>query len=90
MPTGDGLGYSHRQARQELPPPAGEPCPYCNAPMWPTMKLDADHADPRALGGRGALRWTHSTCNRRAGAVLGNRLRGLAVREPDRWTDRWA
>ena len=48
--------------------------------------LEADHIIPRALGGKGsALRWAHRTCNRSAGATLGNQLRRTVVRSRD-WT----
>lgn len=87
MPT--ELGWEHQQARAALPLPCGAPCPYCKRPMWADQDLDADHAVPRALGGRGDLRWSHSSCNRRAGAVLGNLLRGHASGKDD-WLDRWA
>lgn len=71
-----------------MPGPAGEPCPFCGRPVLPGQRLDADHADPRALGGNGGLRWAHSVCNRRAGAHLGNLLRGRVSRP--KWEDRWA
>ena len=45
--------------------------------------IDADHhARPRALGGGDADALAHRRCNRRAGAVLGNRLRGRRPRPP--------
>lgn len=78
--TERGLGWSHQQARRRLPPPEGEPCPFCGLAMWPDMPLDADHALPRAFGGVDApLRWSHRRCNRRAGGKLGSQL---AKREP--------
>jgi hypothetical protein len=56
--------------------------------MLPGQALDADHAIPQALGGGGELRWAHSSCNRRAGAQLGNALKKCRVRPA--WIDRWA
>jgi hypothetical protein len=85
------LGRPHRRAMAQLPDPHGQPCPYCGEPMLPGEKLDADHEVPRVFGGRGLLRWAHSSCNRSAGAELGNRLRGRRRDVlPERWIDRWA
>lgn len=83
-----GLGWRHEQQRRLLPDPAGAPCPYCGEPMVAGQPLDADHAYARALGGAGGpLRWAHASCNRSAGAILGNALRGVDMRVP--WADRW-
>jgi hypothetical protein len=80
-----GLDYQHQKLRRYLLPRAyGQPCPLCwgrpwqygDGLMWPWQKLDLDHAVPRALGGQGPRRIVHARCNRRAGAILGNRLRG--------------
>ena len=85
--TQRGLGNEHTKRRKQLPDPTGQPCPLCGNPMWPGQtptgktgrmlsNLDADHETPRALGGHNSpLRWTHRTCNRTAGAHLGNNLR---------------
>lgn len=74
--TERGLGYAHQQRRKRLSPPQGDPCPFCRTPLWPGQRLDADHAVPRTLGGKDSpLRWAHASCNRRAGARLGNALR---------------
>ena len=83
------LGWQHQQTRAAMPRPHGQECPFCRRPMWADQDLDLDHAVPRALGGRGGERWSHSSCNRRAGAVLGNLLRGHAAGNDD-WLDRWA
>jgi hypothetical protein len=67
---------------------------YCGGlPMWPTPKaavaagvpawlgrLDLDHWPGRIFGGPQHLALSHSTCNRRAGAAMGNRLRGMGIR----------
>lgn len=83
-----GLGWAHAKARAALPPPDGTPCPFCRRPMLDGQRLDADHSNPRVLGGAGSeLRWSHAGCNRREGARLGNLLRG---RNGARWVDRWS
>lgn len=87
--TEQGLGWSYQKARASLPPPAGEPCPYCARPMWPEQLLDCDHSQARALGGAmSGLRWAHRSCNRREGARLGNQLRGHWTQP--KWIDRWS
>lgn len=85
------LGRPHRRAKAQLPPPAG-PCPICGELMLPDDEVEADHEIPRVFGGGdGPLRWAHASCNRRAGARLGNRLHGRHRDvPPERWTDRWA
>lgn len=82
-------GRQYRKRRAELPPPQGDPCPFCQLPMWPGQRLQTDHVVPRALGGAsGPLRWAHGRCNEAAGARLGNQAR--ARRSGRRWVDRWA
>ena len=85
----EGYGHFHREARAALPLPDGRPCPFCGKPMRSDQELDADHENPRVLGGSSGLRWTHSSCNRRAGATLGNMLRGRGGGK-DSWENRWA
>ena len=85
--TERGLGWSHQQERAAalaaFVPGAG--CPLCGRPMWRSQRLDLDHSVPRAFGGQGPRRLAHATCNRRAGAILGNQLRGAARRgQPSR------
>lgn len=66
----------------------GQPCPGCGHPMWRGQKLDYDHVIPLVLGGRpdGLRRLMHAGCNRRLGAILGNRLRAHRPRKPrPRW-----
>lgn len=78
-----GYGYHHQRRRsaalRALVP--GTPCPYCGHPMYSDMELDLDHADPLAYGGdpRGPRRLAHAPCNRRAGAIIGNRWRSPAT-----------
>jgi hypothetical protein len=50
----------------------GRPCCRCGRPILPGEAVDLDHNDD----GVGYLGWSHSHCNRSAGAVKGNRLRG--------------
>jgi hypothetical protein len=75
-----GLGAEHQADKKRLLANLrpGEPCWRCAQPMWPHQQLDRDHITSRALGGaRGPAVLAHATCNRSAGAALGNRLRGL-------------
>lgn len=68
--TERGLGWSHQRAREFLlkTTPDGTPCPYCGLPMLLTVhKLDADHSQPRSLGGTRADRLAHASCNRSHG-----------------------
>lgn len=68
-------------------------------PMWPTPKAAAQHGYPawlgrldlddfpgRIYGGPQVKRLAHATCNRSAGATLGNQLRAAgitrAIRKP--------
>ena len=52
----------------------GTPCPMCGRPMRVWQSLDLDHTIPVVYGGgSGRTRLTHSYCNRRAGALIGNR-----------------
>lgn len=77
--TERGLGWDHQKRRAAALKVfrEGEPCPLCGYPMSRRQRLDLDHVTPRVLGGTdGPSRMAHATCNRRAGAVLGNRLRG--------------
>lgn len=71
-------GWAHRQARKAALAALvdGTRCYYCRKPMARWMALDLDHSVPVALGGSGGpTRLVHRSCNSRAGAVLGNRLR---------------
>lgn len=107
-PAERGLGHAHRQERERLLPLAyGKTCPYfgvdprCPGPMLKGQALDLDHGRARALGGRtgdGTGRIAHTSCNRRAGARLGVRLRrGKSAKIPktratvpvSRYSRRW-
>lgn len=69
---------AQRKTRAALLPYAyGTACPICGRPMLRGQALDLDHSVPVAYGNTGAGdRITHASCNRSAGATLGNRLRG--------------
>ena len=74
-----GLGWEHQQERRrQLATAEGQICWRCGEPMFPSLgqAIDLDHVVSRALGGvNGPRRLAHRRCNRRAGAILGNRLR---------------
>lgn len=77
--TQRGLGAPHqadiRRLRATLQD--GEPCWRCGQPMYHWQALDRDHLTARALGGaNGPAVLAHASCNRSAGARLGNRMRG--------------
>ncbi|NVI88243.1 hypothetical protein [Actinomadura sp. BRA 177] len=78
--TGErGYGYAHQRARrQALAAMVDEqPCVRCGEPMYHWQLLDLDHADDdRSV----YLGLAHRGCNRSAGAVRGNRMRGRAAR----------
>lgn len=64
--------WAHQQKRARMLPAAyGRACIYCGRVMLAWMKLDLDHATNSI---------THASCNRSAGAKLGNHLRGLRRR----------
>jgi hypothetical protein len=66
-----GKHQALRKSTQQLA--YGQPCVRCGLPMLPGQSLDLDHMDD-GVSHRG---WAHSTCNRRAGAIRGNRMRGV-------------
>lgn len=79
--TQRGLGSKHQAdgKRQRASLIDGAPCWRCGLPMYRWQKLDLDHVTPRALGGAGGPAvLAHASCNRSAGATLGNRMRGMA------------
>lgn len=63
--SGSGkYNWAHRRKRAEMIPQAiGMRCIYCNRIMLEWMALDYDHTTSQI---------THASCNRRAGARLGN------------------
>ena len=87
-----GLGWSHQQLRRRLPRPNGQLCPFfgdvpgCPGPMFADDDLDLDHVRPRSEGGAsGPVRWAHASCNRSAGASLGNAQRARFGVRSRRW-----
>jgi len=56
-------------------------CSICGGPISPHEPWDADHTDDRT-GYRGPA---HRSCNRRTGAIKGNRARGQASAQVKRW-----
>lgn len=81
----EAYGWPHRRRRAALLPRAyGTDCPMCGRTMAAGQALDLDHSTPLVLGGQGVGdRIVHASCNRAAGAAVGNRLRG------NRPTRRW-
>ena len=80
----------HRRLRKALLPLAyGKPCPLCGRPMLEGQPLDLDHSVPVMLGGEGPRRIVHAYCNRRMGAQLGNRRRGMVRRAARTVSRRW-
>lgn len=77
-----GLGWSHQQARKRALAAMrdGDPCPFCQLPMFRAQRLDYDHYPGRRYGGPQVMRLSHSRCNRRAGAIAGNRMRARKPR----------
>src|SRR5215212_4848916 len=72
-------GGDHKAARARLAKAGvyGKPCARCGWPIEPGQSWDADHVDNLyADGGGGRLLPSHSSCNRRHGAIVGNRRRG--------------
>lgn len=76
-----GYDADYDRTRRNTPKPNGDPCPfpYCgHAPMFSDQALDFDHGVALALGGdHTSGRWAHRKCNRRHGALLGNKLRAV-------------
>src|SRR5512142_1369094 len=74
--TQRGLGAAHQQLskRMRANMPDGQPCAKCGQPMHKWQPIELDHLIPRAYGGAGGpVALTHRRCNRRAGAIIGNR-----------------
>jgi len=56
----------------------GDPCWRCGQPMYKTQALERDHVIDRVLGGAdGPAVLAHASCNRSAGATLGNKIHGF-------------
>lgn len=76
--TSRGYNSDHRRVRSKLLEAfcEGDPCCRCQLPMYSWQRLDADHfSQALALGGTLPDALAHASCNRRAGAALGNRMR---------------
>jgi hypothetical protein len=87
--TTDGLGAGHAADKRRLLAAFrdGDPCWRCGRPMHLWQGLDRGHIVSRALGGTdGPAALEHATCNRSAGAALGNRLRDAPGRPVPRAT----
>ncbi|MER6343691.1 hypothetical protein ACWC10_00035 [Streptomyces sp. NPDC001595] len=70
-------GPEHRRLVEQTRDAAyGNPCARCGKTMHPGESIDLDHADD----GSGYLGWAHASCNRRQGAINGNRARAAAYR----------
>lgn len=64
--------YRHQRIREALLPTAyGKVCHLCGYLMLQGQPLDLDHA----LDGQSYRGMAHAWCNRREGAIRGNRLR---------------
>ena len=80
-----GLGADHQADKRRLLAlhRDGDPCWRCGQPMYKSQALDRDHVVDRALGGTmGPAVLAHASCNRSAGAKLGNQLRPYTVKAP--------
>lgn len=77
-------GEAHKRARAAALAALREGedmCPFCRRPMLAAQRLDYDHALPVSQGGAdGPRRLSHASCNRAAGARLGNRSRARGGR----------
>jgi 5-methylcytosine-specific restriction endonuclease McrA len=88
--TQRGLGAAHQADKRTLKAALqdGTPCWRCGQPMYRWQKLDRDHIIDRVNGGTdGPAVLAHEHCNRSAGARMGNRRRGAAIRwaQARRW-----
>lgn len=77
---GDRYGNEHRRARDAMLPYAvGQPCTRCGVPIMPGDRVDLDHADNiesvSEFYGSVYSGFAHASCNRRAGAIKGNKKR---------------
>ncbi len=80
--TSHDYGYAHRKLRETLLPRAyGTPCVRCGQPLEKGQPIDLDHNDDR----RTYLGFSHSVCNRRAGAEKTNQPKSPKPRSATRW-----
>ena len=77
-------GRQHRTARKRALDRLhdGDPCARCGKPMFRGQLLDLDHHDDDPSIYRGLA---HQRCNRRAGAIKGNRKRRITVWRSRAW-----
>jgi hypothetical protein len=83
-----GYGADHQAARRRALATMqdGDLCCLCRRPMYRRQPLDLDHT-PRRDGYRGLA---HARCNRRDGAIRGNKARAKVKhdKKPPRWRSR--
>jgi hypothetical protein len=73
----NNYGAHHRRLRAALLPFApGSLCTRCRRPIEAGQAVDLDHTDD----GTAYAGWAHASCNRRAGAIKGNKARRPGVR----------
>jgi hypothetical protein len=83
-PTARGYGWKHQKKRLQVAAvvDAGRAiCSRCAQPIVPGQLWDLDHTDDRS----GYAGPAHRSCNRSAGAVMGNRARGAVRRRSRAW-----
>jgi hypothetical protein len=77
--SADRYGAVHQQLREQAPSAYGLPCTRCGLTMLPEHgPIEPDHRDgggPHDYAG-----YAHASCNHRAGASNGNRMRAAAYR----------
>ena len=76
--SGDRYGAVHRAVRATSAEAVGQLCTGCQQLILAGQAVEPDHLDgggPHDYAG-----WAHSSCNHRAGAARGNRLRAQAYR----------
>jgi len=85
--TDRGYGTAHMKARTRYLAALrdGQLCHFCQQPMFRSQQLDLDHT-PDRKGWKGL---SHRACNRRAGAINGNRARGQKLAKIIRRTSVW-
>lgn len=83
LTTQRGYGASHQSARRDALRhfKDGDPCARCHQPMHPDQPLDLDHTDDRTA----YTGLAHRSCNRSAGATLGNQNRKPTNRHSRSW-----
>lgn len=87
---GLGAAWQRKSERMRKNMPDGQPCAKCGGPMYKWQPIELDHLIPRRLGGGdGPVALAHRYCNRRAGAILRNRLYAGRPRTQARKLTRW-